>query len=132
MPEATTQGIRVSVESRYLPQQSNPVGARFVFAYTITIENQDTLSVQLRERRWVISDGANQVEEVRGEGVVGETPNIAPGEVFQYTSGCVLKTPWGTMRGAYIMRDEVEANFEVEVPEFLLAVPKLHTLASVN
>lgn len=132
MFEATTQGIRVAVKTRFLSEQSNPHAARFVFAYTITIENHSEQTAQLSHRHWIISDGSGQVEEVRGEGVVGETPRLRPGESFQYSSGCVLKTPWGTMRGYYTMHPEGAETFEAEIPEFLLAIPKLHTLSDTN
>ena len=91
--QATTDGIRVRVQSLYLPEQSSPRNDRYVFAYTITISNEGARTAQLRTRHWIITDGRGTVEEVRGDGVVGEQPRLEPGQMFQYTSGCVLPTP---------------------------------------
>lgn len=132
MRSAITQGIRVSVQSRYLPHQSNPSGHRFAFAYAITIENTSDLTVQLRRRHWLITDGQAHVEEVEGEGVIGEQPVLRPGDSYAYSSGCLLKTPWGTMRGHYAMHAEDGDIFEAEVPEFLLATPNLPILSEVH
>jgi ApaG protein len=123
MSVAVTRGVRVSVEARYLPQQSAPRNQRFVFAYTVTVSNEGEDAVQLRTRHWVITDGNNQVEEVRGEGVVGEKPILEPNQSFQYTSGCVLKTPWGTMNGTYQMHRRDGSWFDAQIAPFLLAAP---------
>jgi ApaG protein len=120
---ATTQGIEVSVRSRYLPEQSSPDQQRYVFAYTIVIANHGDLTAQLRTRHWVITDGRGGVEEVRGDGVVGEQPRLEPGEQFQYTSGCVLKTPIGTMHGTYQMVRDDGAGFDAEIAAFSLVAP---------
>ena len=120
---ATTQGIEVSVRSRYLPEQSAPDQQRYVFAYTIVIANHGDLTAQLRTRHWVITDGRGGIEEVRGDGVVGEQPRLEPGEQFQYTSGCVLKTPIGTMHGTYQMVRDDGAGFDAEIAAFSLVAP---------
>src|SRR5438309_11538067 len=99
MSTAITQGIRVSVKSRFLPEQSG--SGRYAFAYTVRIENLGQVSAQLKSRHWIITDGNGKREEVRGEGVVGNQPMLRPGEQFEYTSGAVLKTPHGSMHGTY-------------------------------
>ncbi|RMH42394.1 MAG: Co2+/Mg2+ efflux protein ApaG [Deltaproteobacteria bacterium] len=120
---AVTCGIRVSVQPRYLAHRSDPAAGRYVFAYTVLIVNEGTDPAQLLTRHWIITDAAGTVEEVRGPGVVGETPRLEPGEAFQYTSGCILRTPRGTMHGTYQMvRDDGEA-FDVEIPAFVLYAP---------
>ena len=123
MPEAITHGVRIRVESRYLAHQSAPAKNRFVFAYTVTITNDSEDTVQLKQRHWVITDASEHVEEVRGDGVVGEQPVLEPQQSFQYTSGCVLKTSFGTMHGSYSMHRTDGAPFEAEIPPFLLAAP---------
>jgi len=120
---AVTQGIRVTVKSEYLPHRSSPEERRFVFAYTVNISNEGGIRVQLRSRHWVITDGRGRIEEVRGRGVVGEEPQLAPGESFQYTSGCVLETPQGTMHGSYRMQRDDGSSFEAEISPFVLATP---------
>jgi ApaG protein len=120
---AVTQGIRVTVKSEYLPHRSSPEERRFVFAYTVNISNEGVIRVQLRSRHWVITDGRGRIEEVRGRGVVGEEPQLAPGETFQYTSGCVLETPQGTMHGSYRMQRDDGSSFEAEISPFVLATP---------
>jgi ApaG protein len=123
MVEAVTEGIRVSVVSRYLPEQSDPAEQRYVFAYTIRIANEGAQPVKLRSRHWRILHGNGKREEVRGLGVVGEQPRIEPGAGFEYTSGCVLSTPHGTMEGTYeLLRDDGEP-LEVQIPAFSLAAP---------
>jgi ApaG protein len=118
-----TQGIRVSVQSLYLPEQSSPRDERYVFAYTITIANESARTAQLRTRHWVITDGHGGIEEVRGDGVVGEQPRLAPGQSFQYTSGCVLNTPVGTMHGSYRFWRDDGSYFDAEIATFSLASP---------
>jgi ApaG protein len=120
---AVTRGIRVSVEMAYLAEQSDPMSKRFVFAYTVTIANEGRDTVKLRTRHWVITDASGHVEEVRGEGVVGEQPVLEPNQAFQYTSGCILKTPWGTMSGSYQMFMRDGSSFDAEIAPFLLATP---------
>jgi ApaG protein len=121
--EAVTQGIRVTVRSQYLPERSSPGSRQFVFAYTVRIANEGTEPAQLVTRHWVITDGNGNVQEVRGDGVVGQQPKLAPGEAFEYTSGCVLETPHGTMRGSYQLVRSGGAQFDAEIAPFLLAMP---------
>jgi ApaG protein len=121
--EAVTRGIRVVVHSQYLPERSSPRTRQFVFAYTVTIGNDGVEPAQLRTRHWIITDGNGNVQEVRGDGVVGQQPNLAPGESYEYTSGCVLETPHGTMRGSYQMVRPSGEQFDAEIAPFLLAVP---------
>jgi ApaG protein len=129
---AMTKGIRVEVESTYLPEQSEPTSKRFVFAYTVTIANEGTETVQLKTRHWIITDATGHVQEVRGEGVVGETPVLKPKDKFEYTSGCILKTPWGTMNGEYQMYKTDGSWFDAEIAPFLLATPGATPAGSPN
>jgi ApaG protein len=115
--------IEISVETLYLPEQSEPAGDRYVFAYTITIRNTGTVSARLMNRHWVITDANGKVQEVHGEGVVGEQPHIGPGQQHRYSSGAVIETPVGTMEGSYGMQTEDGASFRAQVPLFRLAVP---------
>ena len=120
---AMTDGIRVSVQSLYLADQSSPRDDRYVFAYTITISNEGARTAQLRTRHWIITDGRGSVEEVKGDGVVGEQPRLAPGQSFQYTSGCVLTTPVGTMQGSYRFWRDDGSYFDAQIAPFSLALP---------
>jgi len=120
---ATTDGIVVNVTSTYVPEQSNPRARRYVFAYTIRIENQGKSPAQLRSRHWIITDAYGKVEEVRGPGVVGQQPDLAPGQHFEYTSGCVLETPRGTMRGTYQMQRPDGTMFDATIAAFGLGMP---------
>lgn len=120
---ATTNGVLVQVRSQYLEDQSQPALGHYVFAYEITITNNGSEVVQLRSRHWVITDGMGEVQEVKGPGVVGEQPILSPGESFRYTSGAVLPTARGTMRGAYHMHRADGAQFDVKIAEFLLERP---------
>jgi len=120
---ATTRGITVRVAVSYLAEQSNPVLDRWFWSYHIRIENGSEISVQLLSRSWRIVDGRGTVHEVHGEGVVGETPLIAPGGSFDYVSGCPLDTPSGVMSGSYRMVDEDGAVFDVTIPRFMLTAP---------
>jgi ApaG protein len=120
---AVTEGIAVRVQSQYLADQSSPKDDRFVFAYTITIANQGTQTAQLKTRHWIITDGRGGVEEVRGDGVVGEQPRLAPGQSFQYTSGCVLTTSVGTMHGTYRFWRDDNSYFDAVIAPFSLASP---------
>jgi len=119
---AVTEGVRVEVATRYLPEQSDP--ANFVFAYTIKITNDGQSTVQLRTRHWIITDAKGGLREVRGDGVVGAQPTLVPGRSFEYTSGCVLPTPRGTMHGTYQMDREDGSELTVEIPLFVLAAPE--------
>ena len=120
---AETRGIVVEVQSEYLEEQSHPASRRFVFAYTITISNQGHEVVQLRSRHWIITDGLGAVEEVKGPGVVGEQPVLRPGESFRYSSGAVLNTERGTMKGTYQMHFPEGGQFDAQIAEFLLERP---------
>lgn len=121
--EAVTNNVRVEVEAQYMPDESQPFQNRWVFAYTIRITNEGEETVQLLSRHWIITDATGHVEEVRGPGVVGEQPVLAPGEAFEYTSWCPLATANGTMRGTYQMVTEDGAHFDVEIASFVLQEP---------
>ena len=123
MDQEITHYIEVAVQSFYLDNESDPEKPLFLFAYRVRIENQGCETVQLLKRHWIITDGDGQVRHVEGEGVVGEQPVLKPGEFFEYTSGCPLSTPVGTMRGSYQMQTANRALLQVEIPEFTLAVP---------
>lgn len=116
--------IEVSPMPQFIPEQSDPENDRYIFAYTITIKNIGELPAQLVSRHWIITDAHNEVQEVRGLGVVGKQPLLQPGESFQYTSGSSLTTPIGTMKGSYQMVAEDGTHFEAEIPEFVLASPR--------
>ncbi|MGH7284808.1 MAG: Co2+/Mg2+ efflux protein ApaG [Polyangiaceae bacterium] len=120
---AITQGVRVSVRSTYLADQSSPRERRYVFSYTVTIANQSDAPVQLVSRHWVITDANGHVEEVRGPGVIGKQPKLRPGEHFDYTSGCVLATSSGEMHGEYQMVRDDGSGFDATIPAFVLAFP---------
>ena len=117
--DAKTQGIRVQVVSRYSPERSQPAGNKWFFLYTVTISNESADTVQLLTRHWIITDGAGQVEEVRGPGVVGKQPTLAPGESFEYTSGCPLSTSFGVMEGTYEMVTTSGERFDAKIAPFL-------------
>ncbi len=117
--------IRVHVRSEYLAEQSNPEQARYVFAYHVTITNEGDHAAQLLTRHWVIMDGEARTQEVRGDGVVGVQPKLAPGESYEYTSGTVLETPVGSMHGSYGMVDAAGQAFEADIPAFTLAIPRI-------
>jgi ApaG protein len=116
--------IHVEVATDYLPDQSEPAAARYVFAYTITITNTGGVPAQLISRHWIITDADGKVQEVRGLGVVGHQPLLKPGEHFEYTSGSALATPVGTMKGSYQMVAEDGTQFEAPIPEFVLSMPR--------
>ncbi|MGF1469326.1 MAG: Co2+/Mg2+ efflux protein ApaG [Sandaracinaceae bacterium] len=120
---AVTDGIRITVTSRYLPEQSAPTARRYVWAYTVRMENEGSAAAKLETRHWVITDGTGQVEEVRGPGVVGEHPHLQPGQSFQYTSGCVLTTSSGQMHGSYRMVRDEGTPFDVAIAPFSLRLP---------
>ncbi|MHB8418612.1 MAG: Co2+/Mg2+ efflux protein ApaG [Myxococcales bacterium] len=123
MSEAVTEGIRVHVESTYVPDQSSPRQGRYAFAYRVRISNEGEARTQLRSRHWIITDGNGERQEVRGDGVVGEQPVLEPGEHFEYTSGCLLKTPHGSMHGSYRMFRENGTSFEAKIAPFSLTLP---------
>ncbi|HNE59715.1 MAG: Co2+/Mg2+ efflux protein ApaG [Rubrivivax sp.] len=115
-----TYQFHVEVQPEYLPEQSEPAHSRYGFAYTITVLNTGQVAAQLVSRHWIIVDGRGHTEEVRGLGVVGQQPLLQPGEAFQYTSGCQLRTPSGTMHGSYFCVAEDGERFEVAIPLFVL------------
>ena len=117
--------IEVKVTTAYVEAQSDPHQERYVFAYYITIANHGGAPCQLLNRHWIISDASGGVEEVRGEGVVGQQPRLEPGQAFEYTSGAILKTPVGAMHGEYEFVDDDGERFEVEIPPFSLSMPNL-------
>lgn len=121
--EATTRSIRVSTLAQFVEQHSQPEDGLWFFAYRVQLENLGDETVQLLSRHWVITDGEGRVEEVRGAGVVGEQPVLEPGDVFHYTSGCPLKTPFGTMHGTYQMVTADGERFDAVIAPFLLSVP---------
>ena len=116
--------LSVTVTPRYLPEQSDPARQHYVFAYTVRITNTGSQPAQVIGRHWIITDGAQRTEEVRGLGVVGQQPLLPPGESFEYTSGCPLPTPVGTMRGTYVCVGDNGVPFDVPIPEFMLAMPR--------
>ena len=115
--------IAVSSEVSYISSQSDPSANKFVFAYTITISNRGNLSARLIDRHWIITDSNGKIEEVKGEGVIGETPDLKPGASFRYTSGSMLQTPIGSMEGSYGMRAEDGTMFTAPIPLFTLSKP---------
>lgn len=125
MAESKKYQIQVTVATEYLPDQSDPDNGRHTFAYTITIANTGSVAAQLISRHWLITDASGKEEEVRGLGVVGHQPLLQPGQSFEYTSGCVLETPVGTMRGSYQLTAEDGTQFEAPIPEFLLSMPRM-------
>lgn len=125
MNQDTRYAVTISTKTDYIPEQSDETSGRYVFAYTITITNSGTVPAQLISRHWVITDAEQNVQEVRGLGVVGEQPLLKPGESFQYTSGSAITTPVGTMRGSYHMIAEDGTQFDAAIPEFTLSVPRV-------
>jgi ApaG protein len=124
MAESKKYEIAIGMVTQYLPEQSEPEAERYFFAYTITVTNVGSVAAQLISRHWVITDADGKVEEVRGLGVVGHQPLLKPGESFDYTSGCPLATPVGTMKGSYQMVAEDGTRFEAPIEEFVLAMPR--------
>ena len=122
--EATTQGVRVQVWARYSPKHSDPQQSQWFFLYTIRITNQGEQAVQLQTRHWIITDATGHEEEVRGPGVVGAQPELEPGEDFEYTSGCPLATPFGSMKGSFQMVQEDGGEFDAEIAPFELREPR--------
>ena len=117
--------IRIHVATNYIDEQSEPDSDRYVFSYTITISNNGNVAAQLISRHWVITDANGKVQEVSGDGVVGEQPHLAPGEEFRYSSGAILETPVGAMQGLYRMQADDGASFDAPIAPFTLAVPGL-------
>lgn len=125
MTTPSKHAVEVSVRCRYLEDQSAPERQHYVFAYTITLRNAGTVGARLLTRHWIITDGNGKVEEVSGEGVVGQQPWLNPGEDFEYSSGAVLETDVGSMRGSYQMQADDGTGFEAEIPAFTLSVPRI-------
>ncbi len=125
MSQTPAHNIAVEVETAYVEEQSDPGNDRYVFAYTVTIRNQGAVAAKLLTRHWIITDANGETQEVRGEGVVGEQPHLNPNEGFRYTSGTVLDTPVGSMRGSYQMLGDDGERFEAEIPAFTLSVPRI-------
>jgi ApaG protein len=117
--------VTVTARTAFIPDQSDAGSERYVFAYTITITNSGSVPVQLISRHWIITDANNQVQEVKGLGVVGEQPYLRPDESFEYTSGTAMATPVGTMRGSYQMVAEGGEQFDAPIPEFTLSMPRV-------
>lgn len=125
MAESKKYEIKVTTSVQYLPEQSDPAARRYVFAYTIDIRNTGTVASQLISRHWLITDADAEVQEVRGLGVVGYQPLLQPGQNFEYTSGCALATPVGTMKGSYQMVAEDGTTFDALVDEFVMSIPRV-------
>lgn len=123
METLTTRGINISVETEYWPPYSQPARDHYVFAYRVFIQNTSLEAVQLQRRFWKVTSGSGEVRMVEGPGVIGETPTLAPGEAYDYTSWCQLRTPVGCMEGFYTMEAVAGSNFPVFVPKFTLAAP---------
>ena len=125
MQTDSNANIEVEVDTHYMESESEPDENRFVFAYTVTIRNNGESPAKLLTRHWVITDANGKVQEVKGEGVVGENPHLKPGEGFQYTSGTMLETSMGTMGGSYQMVTDDGLEFDASIPDFLLTTPRI-------
>jgi ApaG protein len=123
MSEATTRNIRVSVRAQYDPGRSSPQQNQWFFLYTVNITNEGQEAVTLVSRHWVITDGTGKIREVKGSGVVGAQPALLPGQSFEYTSGCPLTTPFGSMQGTYQMVNKSNEQFDIEIAPFTLTEP---------
>jgi ApaG protein len=124
MSSAMTRGILVTVRSQYIPEKSSATARQFAYAYTVNIANRGTVTTKLESRHWIITDAEGDVQEVRGEGVVGAQPELRPGEEFEYTSWCMIGTPSGSMRGTYQMFTPDGARFDAEIAPFRLGLPQ--------
>lgn len=125
MKSGSPHNIMVKVDTAYVESRSNAERNRYVFAYTITIQNQGAIPAKLLTRHWIITDSNGKIQEVRGEGVIGEQPHLRPGEGFQYTSGTMLETPVGTMHGSYQMLADDGTEFDAEIEPFTLSIPRV-------
>lgn len=123
MSNTETEGVRIVVKATYWPERSAPDNQQWAFTYSVKVSNEGTRVATLKARHWVITDANGRVEEVRGEGVVGKTPRLEPGESFEYTSWAMLRTPFGTMRGEYLMERNDGGRFEAKIGEFALTQP---------
>jgi len=117
--------IEVTARVTFVPEQSDVEAGRYVFAYTMTIRNTGSITARLLSRHWIITDANEHVQEVKGEGVIGEQPRLKPGEAFEYTSGTAIATPVGTMRGSYQMIADDGVQFDAAIPEFTLSMPRV-------
>ena len=124
LSDAERYNIEIEVETAFIDEQSDPEQDRYVFAYTITIRNVGAVATRLLTRHWVITDANGRVQEVRGEGVVGEQPHLEPGEGFRYTSAAMIETPVGSMHGSYQMLADDGRHFDAEIPAFGLSIPR--------
>lgn len=124
MPDSP-YNITVEVEPAYIAEQSDPQNENYVFSYTVTIKNEGDVPARLLTRHWIITDGDGQVQEVKGDGVIGEQPHLQPGEGFTYTSGTFMSTPVGTMTGSYQMLADDGTKFDADIPSFTLSVPNI-------
>jgi ApaG protein len=122
--EALTEGLRVAVRARYSAAHSDPQAGNWFFVYTIRLSNEGSSKLKLLSRHWLINDSTGRAEEVRGPGVIGEQPELDPGEEFEYTSGCPLPTPFGSMQGRYEIAREDGSTFEAEIAKFELREPR--------
>jgi len=125
MKNENTHNIKILVDTYYIEAESNEEANRFVFAYTITIENKGFTAAKLLTRHWIITDANNRVQEVRGKGVIGEQPRLGPDESFKYTSGTMIETQVGSMQGSFHMQRDDGEQFEVEIVPFSLAIPRV-------
>ena len=125
MSSAQTRGILVTVRSQYIPEKSSATARQFAYAYTVNIANRGTITAQLESRHWIITDAEGDVQEVRGEGVVGAQPVLQPGEEFEYQSWCMIATPSGSMRGSYQMVTADGERFDAEIAPFKLTQSSL-------
>lgn len=132
MSEVVTEGIRVGAAALYLPQESDPDEDRYAFGYTIVISNEGDSPAQLLARHWLIIDANGRREDVRGPGVVGETPRLEPGQAFKYQSFCPLHTGWGTMEGSYTMRRDDGQTFDANIGRFYLRLPSREPTAGAR
>ena len=124
MSDVTTEGIRVGAAAFFIPEQSDPDGHQFIFGYNIVIANTGDKPAQLVSRHWAIIDAHGRRDDVRGPGVVGQTPRLEPGQAFKYQSFCPLRTKWGTMEGEYLFQRDDGSKFEVKIGRFYLMMPK--------
>jgi ApaG protein len=125
LPTLVTRNVRVTVEAKFAPERSNVSKGVWFFVYTVVIKNEGKEPVQLLHRHWIITDAHGEVEEVRGAGVVGNQPRLGPNESFKYTSGCPLRTPFGSMQGSYEMTRDDGTHFDVMIPPFALRDPRM-------
>jgi len=125
MEKSNAYRFEISAESFYVDEQSTPEENKYVFGYTVTIRNLGSVPAQLQTRHWIITDADGKVQEVRGDGVVGEQPRLSPGEDFRYTSAALIETPVGTMQGSYRMLADDGVEFDAEIPVFRLSIPRV-------